>query len=145
MKYECEKSYYVVVSNLFALIFPWVSGGFLCTIPDFLNHIRKGNLNWNFFMIYAIYLLMFALFLYVLLCRGKCIFVACDVVGIISIAIFHVEKVWAVIPNGIYIAIWGAFPYNFFLIEILGVVYLLNVFSFHLRKNREIDKSKQQT
>lgn len=134
MAHKWKKSIGIIASNLFAIIFPWVSGGFLCTVSGFLKNIKRADSNGFFYMVYVIYLLMFALFLYVLLCKGKSILMVCDMVGIISVILFHIQTILKMLPNNVYISIFDAFPYNYFLMEILGIVYLLNAFSVYLNK-----------
>ena len=118
-----------VLNSLLILFFPLVPLFFLYFLSSQTDSIRKNTFSHGLLALaYCLYLLLCALFAYHFI--GKKARVSWPALGIgaAAVLLFHFLPFWRLFPLSLCEAVWGAFPYHYLMLGMLGVLYLVLLF-----------------
>lgn len=124
------------------VLFPVLSILLMYFASSFISSMRKHIYIYSFYFIYLAFFAFFFLFLYYFIYKAVRISWPVLTVGIIEIIIFHFPGFWKTLSFTLYSAIWRHFPYNYFLLEIVCVLYGIIAF-IKITKSKNMLKSRE--
>lgn len=124
-----------ILNNLIVIFFPLTLIVLMYFASGFISAMRKLVYLNSFFFVYAMFCTCFFVFLYLFLHKTIKFSWLSLIVGISELIFFHFSSFFQFISFDLFSKIWRIYPYNFFLLDIMLIVYCLMAF-IKIRKIR---------
>ncbi len=126
-----------IILNASLILFPPTSILFLCITSDYMDNLKKYlTVNAQFLLIYCVYFLILAAVLYYGVEMRENVSWIALFIGALEIVLLHFGFILKDICFPLYSCVWSQFPYIYFLLDVLLVIYgTLSLLKLKQRKN----------
>jgi hypothetical protein len=117
-----------IFHSIVAACFPWSTILYLNTIPIYLTQRKQQQPTEIHYLYHVLFLAFFLVFIYALLYANETASFVGMGCGLASVLLFQSSTLCTALSETLHTIIWGIFPYNYLLFNLIGLLYFIGLF-----------------